>query len=107
MAGNPDFEHVPVNIKPNMGVIGPKFKGQAKAVIDALSEANPKKLVNEMEQNGKISLHTKSGIIELGPESVEIEKEAISAGRAVECAGCKGYSCCNHQMKMGTNAPFS
>ncbi len=90
MAGNPDFEHVPVNVKPNMGVIGPKFKGQAKAIIDALTEANPKKLVSEMEQNGKISLQTKSGIIDLAPESVEIEKEVISAGRAVDVLDVKG-----------------
>ncbi|MCC7575665.1 MAG: class I tRNA ligase family protein, partial [Methanomethylovorans sp.] len=90
MTGNPDFEHVPVNVKPNMGVIGPKFKGQAKAIIDALTEANPKKLVSEMEQNGKISLQTSSGIVELAPESVEIEKEVISAGRAVDVLDVKG-----------------
>ncbi|WP_214044845.1 valine--tRNA ligase [Methanomethylovorans sp.] len=90
MKGNPDFEHVPVNVKPNMGVIGPKFKGQAKIIIDALLGSNPKKLVTEMEQNGKISLHTKSGIIELGPESVEVEKEVTSAGRAVDVLDVQG-----------------
>lgn len=90
IAGNPDFEHVPVNVKPNMGVIGPKFKGQAKAIIEALTEANPKKVVSDMEQHGKISLQTSSGIVELGPESVEIEKEVISAGRAVDVLDVRG-----------------
>lgn len=88
--GCPDFEHVPVSVKPNMGVIGPKFKGQAKAIIEALTEANPKKVVSDMEQHGKISLQTSSGIVELGPESVEIEKEVISAGRAVDVLDVRG-----------------
>jgi valyl-tRNA synthetase len=43
-----------------------------------------------MEQHGKISLQTSSGIVELGPESVEIEKEVISAGRAVDVLDVRG-----------------
>ena len=87
--GEPDFEHVPVNVKPNMGMIGPKFRGQAKAIIDALTEANPKKIADEVA-NGKVVVDVDGQTIELEPECVEIEKEVVSAGRAVDVLDISG-----------------
>jgi valyl-tRNA synthetase len=87
--GEPDFEHVPVNVKPNMGMIGPKFRGQAKAIINALTEANPKKIADEVAK-GKIVVDVDGETIELEPECVEIEKEVVSAGRAVDVLDING-----------------
>ena len=87
--GEPDFEHVPVNVKPNMGIIGPKFRGQAKAIINALTDANPKKIADEVSK-GKVVIDVDGETIELEPECVEIEKEVVSAGRAVDVLDISG-----------------
>ncbi len=81
--GEPDFEHVPVNVKPNMGIIGPKFRGKAKVIIDALVNENPKKIADEVAK-GMVTVTVDGEIIELEPESVGIEKEVVSAGRSVD-----------------------
>lgn len=87
--GKPDFEHVPVNVKPNMGKIGPRFRGQAKAIIDALLEENPKKIADEISR-GKISVSVNGEVIELEPEFVDVEKEVVSAGRSVDVLDVSG-----------------
>ncbi|WP_342305684.1 valine--tRNA ligase [Methanolobus sp. ZRKC5] len=89
IAGDPDFEHVPVNVKPNMGVIGPKFRGQAKDIINALIEENPRKIADEIAK-GKITVKVNGDILELEPGCVEIEKEVVSAGRAVDVLDISG-----------------
>jgi valyl-tRNA synthetase len=89
MGGEPDFEHVPVSVKPNMGLIGPKFRGKAKAIIDALVDANPKKIADEVA-NGMITVTVEGELIELEPDCVEIEKEVVSAGRSVDVLDISG-----------------
>jgi valyl-tRNA synthetase len=89
IGGEPDFEHVPVSIKPNMGKIGPKFRGQAKAIIDALLEENPKRIADEMAR-GRISVSVNGEVIELEPDFVEVEKEVVSAGRSVDVLDVSG-----------------
>ncbi len=87
--GEPDFEHVPVNVKPNMGKIGPLFRGKAKAIIDALADENPKKIADEVAK-GKITVNVDGELIELEPDHVEIEKEVVSAGRSVDVLDVSG-----------------
>jgi len=89
IGGKPDFEHVPVSIKPNMGKIGPKFRGQAKAIIDALLEENPKRIADEIAR-GRISVSVNGEVIELEPDFVEVEKEVVSAGRSVDVLDVSG-----------------
>ncbi|SES79485.1 valyl-tRNA synthetase [Methanococcoides vulcani] len=87
--GEPDFEHVPVNIKPNMGIIGPKFRKQAGAIIKTLTSMDPVE-VADIASKGNISITVDGEDIELEPESVVIEKEVISAGRAVDVLDVNG-----------------
>ncbi|WP_135604209.1 valine--tRNA ligase [Methanococcoides sp. NM1] len=87
--GEPDFEHVPVNIKPNMGIIGPKFRKQAGAIIKTLTLMDPVE-VADIASKGNISITVDGEDIELEPESVVIEKEVISAGRAVDVLDVNG-----------------
>jgi valyl-tRNA synthetase len=87
--GEPDFEHVPVNVKPNMGKIGPLFRGKAKAIIDALADENPRKIADEVAK-GKITVNVDGELVELEPDHVEIEKEVVSAGRSVDVLDVSG-----------------
>ncbi|MBN2110186.1 MAG: valine--tRNA ligase, partial [Methanosarcinaceae archaeon] len=90
IGGEPDFEHVPVNVKPNMGKIGPVFRGKAKAIIDALADENPKKIADEALK-GRITVNVDGELIELDPDHVEIEKEVVSAGRSVDVLDVCGF----------------
>ncbi len=81
--GEPDFEHIPVEVKPNMGIIGPKFRKRAGAIINALTELNPVD-VAQMADKGNIHLTVDGEEIGIEPESVSIVKEVVSAGRAVD-----------------------
>jgi len=87
--GEPDFEHVPVNVKPNMGIIGPKFRNRAGAIIKTLTEENPKRIAEQVAE-GSIVLTVDGEKLKLDPGSVQIEKEVISAGRTVDVLDVSG-----------------
>lgn len=81
--GAPEFEHVPVEVKPNMGVLGPMFRNKAGAVIGALKALPPQK-AEEMKTAGKITIEIAGEMIDLDADVIEIKKEMISGGREVE-----------------------
>ncbi|MEA1984083.1 MAG: valine--tRNA ligase [Euryarchaeota archaeon] len=81
--GKPEFEHVPVGIKPDMGTIGPKFRKRAGVIIKALNAMDPAS-VADMVRNGCIHLTVDNEDIELEPESVKIITEVRSAGRSID-----------------------
>ncbi|WP_292388466.1 valine--tRNA ligase [Methanosarcina sp. UBA5] len=83
MEGAPSFEYVPVEVKPNMGVLGPRFRKDAGAVVKALKAENPA-AVESQAASGKITVDVNGKPIELEPEAVEIRKEVISGGREVD-----------------------
>ncbi|NPE31342.1 valine--tRNA ligase [Methanococcoides sp. SA1] len=89
ISGEPDFEHVPVNVKPNMAIIGPKFRKQAGAIIKTLTSMDPVE-VADIISKGNINITVDGEDIELEPESVAIEKEVISEGRAVDVLDVNG-----------------
>ncbi len=83
MKGAPSFEYVPVEVKPNMGLIGPKFRKEAGVIIKALKEEGPA-VIESQAASGKITVTVNGRQIELEPETVEIRKEVISGGREVD-----------------------
>ncbi len=87
--GEPDFDYVPVGVKPNMGIIGPRFRGQAKAIINAIGSESPEKIARDISK-GKITLSVNGLTVELDPECVEIEKEVVSQGRSVDVLEVNG-----------------
>jgi valyl-tRNA synthetase len=89
MKGAPSFEYVPVEVKPNMGILGPRFRKDAGAIVKALKEKNSATLEAEAE-SGKIVINVNGKQIELEPEAVEIKKEVISAGREVDVLEVRG-----------------
>lgn len=85
ISGKPDFEHVPVAVKPNLAFIGPRFKDMAGAVIAALKSADPVDILSQIE-TGTISITVEAGgkTVELPPEAVDIITAISSRGRSVE-----------------------
>lgn len=90
ISGTPEFDFVPTKIKPNMGVIGPKFKKDAKEIILSLSHIDPQTIIDDIDKKNKIDLVISKGNIELTSDSIEIEKEIISLGRAVDVLDVQG-----------------
>jgi valyl-tRNA synthetase len=72
-----------------MGLLGPRFRKEAGAVIKALEAEDPA-AVEAQAISGKITVTVKGEKIELEPEAVEILKEVISDGREVDVLDVKG-----------------
>ena len=89
MEGAPSFEYVPVDVKPNMGILGPRFRKDAGAVVKALKAESPV-AIEAQAASGKITVSVDGKPIELEPEAVEIRKEVISGGREVDVLEVRG-----------------
>jgi valyl-tRNA synthetase len=83
MEGTPSFEYVPVEVKPNMGFIGPNFRKDAGAIVKALKDEDPA-IIEKQAAAGKITVTINGKVIDLEPHAVEIRKEVISGGREVD-----------------------
>ena len=80
----PDFEYIPVRVKPDMSVIGPKYRGDAGKIVNALSKLSPIEISNEVERIGEIKLDIDSKEIIISGKILTIEKEMSLAGRKVD-----------------------
>ncbi|ADI73235.1 valyl-tRNA synthetase [Methanohalobium evestigatum Z-7303] len=89
LSGHPQIDYKPVEIKPNMGMIGPKFRDKAGSIVKTLKSEDPEKISKQADE-GKIVVSVDGETIELDPDSVEIEKEAMSSGRAVDVMDVDG-----------------
>ncbi|HPS90402.1 MAG TPA: class I tRNA ligase family protein, partial [Methanosarcina vacuolata] len=89
MKGAPSFEYVPVEVKPNMGILGPRFRKDAGAIVKALKAESPA-AIESQAASGKITVNVDDKPIELEPEAVEIKKEVISGGREVDVIEVRG-----------------
>ncbi|AEH60586.1 valyl-tRNA synthetase [Methanosalsum zhilinae DSM 4017] len=89
ISGKPDFEYVPVSVKPEMGIIGPRYRKKAGAIVKKLSLADPLEVAKEME-SGKMILDVDGETIEVDPEAVSLEREVKSAGREVDVLDVNG-----------------
>jgi valyl-tRNA synthetase len=72
-----------------MGLLGPRFRKEAGAVVKALKSEDPA-AVEAQAASGKITVTVNGEKIELEPEAVEIRKEVISGGREVDVLDVKG-----------------
>lgn len=81
--GAPDFEIVPTEVKPNMKVLGKKYRDKAKSIASALMSEDP---IRVMEQagSGSITLSVEGESITLDPSYLIIEKERLLKGKAVD-----------------------
>jgi len=81
--GKPDVEMKPVAVKPQMKVLGPKFKDKSGRIIKALSGMNPVQAAAQ-KAAGVIKVDLGGEVVEVGPEAVELVVETLSAGEAVD-----------------------
>jgi valyl-tRNA synthetase len=76
----------PIEIKPQMKVLGPKFKDKSAKIIKALLLMDPAD-VNRQRASGVIRVDIGEGIMDVDPEAVEVVMETLSAGAAVDVLG--------------------
>ena len=81
--GCPKIEMKPVAVKPQMKIIGPRFKDKSHKIINALSAMDPN-LVASQKTAGQIQVELEDEVIELPPEAATVETETLSAGEAVD-----------------------
>ena len=73
----------PVAVKPQMKIIGPRFKDKSHKIINALRAMDPN-LVASQKTTGQIRVELEGEVIELPPEAATVEIETLSAGEAVD-----------------------
>jgi len=83
MFGKPKVEMKPVAVKPQMKVIGPRFKDKSGKIIKALSAMDPAAAAAE-KASGSIKVNLGGEVVEVAPEAVELVVETLSAGEAVD-----------------------
>jgi valyl-tRNA synthetase len=81
--GEPEIEMRPIEIKPQMKVLGPKFKDKSAKIIKALLLMDLAD-VNRQRASGAIRVDIGEGIMDVDPEAVEVVMETLSAGSAVD-----------------------
>jgi valyl-tRNA synthetase len=90
-AGKPDIETKPVAVRPQIKIIGPRFKDKSGIIIKALGAMDPAQ-VAEQKASGSIRVDVNGESIDLPAEAVEIEMETLSAGLAVDVLRLDGAS---------------
>ncbi len=66
-----------LTIKPNLKLLGPKFKGRAKEILNALKQLEPdqlERLSEEVREGKKLTIELEDGTVELEPELVKLER---------------------------------
>jgi len=95
-AGKPDIEMKPVAVKPQIKIIGPRFKDKSGKIIRALAAMDPA-WAAEQKASGSIRVDVDGVSIDLPAEAVEIEIETLSAGLAVDVLRLDGASVLVHR----------
>ena len=81
--GKPSLEMKPVAVKPQMKVIGPRFKDRSQRIIAALKAMDPEDVACQKEA-GSIGVDLAGEILQLPPQAAEVEVQTLSAGEAVD-----------------------
>ena len=90
-AGKPDIEMKPVAVRPQIKIIGPRFKDKSGKIIRALAAMDPAQAA-EQKASGSIRVDVDGESIDLQAEAVEIDMETLSAGLAVDVLRLDGAS---------------
>jgi len=63
-------------VKPNYKVLGPRFKGEARKVVDQLSKVNPDEVAASLEEKGEYFVRVGGRTFTLTREDLKVEVEA-------------------------------
>jgi valyl-tRNA synthetase len=81
--GKPEIETRSVAVKPQMKVLGPKFKDKSGKIIKALLSMDPETVARQ-KAAGSIVVELDGETLEIAPDAVDIVTETLSAGEAVD-----------------------
>jgi valyl-tRNA synthetase len=81
--GSPEIEMRPVAVKPQMKILGPRFKDKSGKIIKALSSMVPGEVAKQ-KAAGQIKVEVNGEVLELAPEAAEVVVQTLSAGEAVD-----------------------
>lgn len=73
ISGNLDVQEKAIDVIPNMGKIGPEFRGDAPKIVSYLKETDPNEIFNELNSSGEVLI----GDIRLDKDYMEIETEIV------------------------------
>jgi len=82
-SGRPDIEMKPVAVKPQMKILGPRFKDKSGRIIKALGAMDPAEVAAQ-KAKGAIVVSLDGEAVEIPAEAAEIVVETLSAGLAVD-----------------------
>jgi valyl-tRNA synthetase len=77
--GEPDIHEMVTEIRPNLGSLGPRFKSEAKYIVQLISETPAQEIADEIGK-GSVTI----GGIQLEPEDFVIKKERAVEGVAAD-----------------------
>jgi valyl-tRNA synthetase len=77
--GEPDIHEMVTEIRPNLGSLGPRFKSEAKYIVQLISETPAQEIADEIGK-GSVTI----GGIQLEPEDFVIKKERAIEGVAAD-----------------------
>ena len=72
-----------VAVKPVHSKLGPAFKAKAKGVVAAVAAMDPATAASKLAE-GPLVIEIDGGSVEIGPEFLQLEKELMLDGKAVE-----------------------
>jgi valyl-tRNA synthetase len=83
LVGRPEIEMRPVSVKPQMKILGPKFKDRSSMIIKALAAMDPAEVARQ-KASGSIRVELNGEVLEVAAPAVEVVTETLSAGEAVD-----------------------
>ncbi len=83
LSEKPVFEDVVKEVKPRMQIIGPRFKDRAGDIVRVLKNMDPKE-ASKMLETGKLIIKLDGDTIELEPACIELKRERVLRGQAVD-----------------------
>ncbi len=81
--GEPELEEVPVEVDPDMSVLGPEFRDKAGEVVGALQARDAEAVAEEIDE-GVVTVDVGGETVEIDAGSVEVVNELRSRGEEVE-----------------------
>jgi valyl-tRNA synthetase len=81
--GEPELEEVPVEVEPDMSVLGPKYRDEAGALVGALKARDAAEVARE-KHDGGVKVELDGETVEVEGDAVEVVNELRSGGEEVE-----------------------
>jgi valyl-tRNA synthetase len=83
IVGRPKLAERIIAIEPNLSVLGPRLRGDAKLVVQALKSADPEELVRQLER-GSLVISAGGKEFRLTLDEIRVVKETARGGQKVE-----------------------